>query len=30
MEEWEQPMAVEIWRRVDEEVSEAARSKRSA
>jgi citrate synthase len=30
MEEWEQPMAVEIWRRVDEEVSEAARKKRSA
>ena len=30
MEEWEQPMAVEIWRRVDEEVSEAARNKRSA
>src|SRR5262249_41091329 len=29
MEEWEQPMAVEIWRRVDEEVSEAARKKRS-
>jgi len=30
MEEWEQPMAVEIWRRADEEVSEAARKKRSA
>src|SRR5262249_18409339 len=30
MEEWEQPIAVEIWRRVDEEVSEATRIKRRA
>jgi citrate synthase len=26
MEEWEQPMALEIWHRADEEVSEAARN----
>jgi citrate synthase len=30
MEEWEQPMALEIWQRVDEEASEAARKKGSA
>jgi citrate synthase len=29
MEEWEQPMALEIWQRVDEEASEAARKKGS-
>jgi citrate synthase len=27
MEEWEQPMALEIWQRADEEASEAARKK---
>ena len=30
MEEWEQPMALEIWQRVDEEASEAARKKGGA
>jgi citrate synthase len=29
MEEWEQPMALEIWHRADEEASEAARKKSS-
>ena len=30
MEEWEKPMALEIWHRVDEEVSDEARKKGSA
>jgi citrate synthase len=30
LEEWEQPMALEIWQRVDEEASEEARKKGSA
>jgi len=30
MEEWQQPMALEIWQRVDEEASEGARKKGSA
>ncbi|MSQ87939.1 MAG: citryl-CoA lyase [Betaproteobacteria bacterium] len=30
MEEWQQPMALEIWRRVDEEASEAARQQAGA